>query len=47
VVPAHEPWLVALSLLVAFQGSYVGLHLARQIRGARNGSQRALITGSE
>jgi NO-binding membrane sensor protein with MHYT domain len=46
VVPAHEPWLVALSLLVAFQGSYVGLHLARQIRGARNGSQRALITGS-
>ncbi|MBK8161246.1 MAG: LytTR family transcriptional regulator DNA-binding domain-containing protein [Rhodospirillaceae bacterium] len=46
MVPAHEPWLVALSLLVAFQGSYVGLHLARQIRGARNGTQRALITGS-
>jgi NO-binding membrane sensor protein with MHYT domain len=46
VVPTHEPWLVALSLLVAFQGSYVGLHLARQIGVARAGSQRALITGS-
>ena len=46
MVPTHEPWLVALSLLVAFQGSYVGLHLARQIGVARAGSQRALITGS-
>ncbi|WP_374312172.1 MHYT domain-containing protein [Dongia sp.] len=46
MLPAHEPWLVALSLLVAFQGSYVGLHLARQIGPARGGSQRALITGS-
>ncbi|WP_374649883.1 MHYT domain-containing protein [Dongia sp.] len=46
MVPAHEPWLVALSLLVAFQGSYVGLHLARQIGVARATSQRALITGS-
>jgi NO-binding membrane sensor protein with MHYT domain len=35
-----------LSLLVAFQGSYVGLHLARQIGNARARSQRALITGS-
>jgi len=42
----HEPWLVALSLLVAFQGSYVGLHLARQIRGAGGNVQRLLITGS-
>ena len=46
MVPSHEPWLVALSLLVAFQGSYVGLHLARQVRTARGVSQRALITGS-
>lgn len=46
MVPTHEPWLVALSLFVAFQGSYVGLHLARQIGVARAGSQRALITGS-
>jgi NO-binding membrane sensor protein with MHYT domain len=28
---AHNPWLVALSLMVALQGTYVGLHLARQI----------------
>jgi NO-binding membrane sensor protein with MHYT domain len=35
-----------LSLLVAFQGSYVGLHLARQIGNAQARSQRALITGS-
>lgn len=46
MLPAHAPWLVALSLLVAFQGSYVGLHLARQIGNARARSQRALITGS-
>ncbi len=32
--PSHEPWLVALSLFVAFQGSYVGLHLARQVEAA-------------
>lgn len=46
MLPAHEPWLVALSLLMAFQGSYVGLHLARQIGVARARSQRVLITGS-
>lgn len=27
----YEPWLVALSLFVAFLGSYVGLHMARGI----------------
>ncbi|WP_374380709.1 MHYT domain-containing protein [Dongia sp.] len=46
MTPTHEPWLVALSLLVAFQGSYVGLHLARQIRLAEGLLQRTLITGS-
>ena len=46
MTPTHEPWLVALSLLVAFQGSYVGLHLARQIRLADGLLQRTLITGS-
>lgn len=46
MVPTHEPWLVALSLLVAFQGSYVGLHLARQIGFAVGGAQRILITAS-
>ena len=29
----HEPWLVALSLIVAIQGAYVGLSLAVQIGG--------------
>ena len=28
----HEPWLVALSLLVAVQGAYVGLSLGRPSR---------------
>ncbi len=28
---SYEPWLVALSLAVAFLGSYVGLHMARGI----------------
>lgn len=44
--PTHEPWLVALSLLVAFQGSYVGLHLARQIGDARGARHRRLIGSS-
>lgn len=44
--PSHEPWLVALSLFVAFQGSYVGLHLARQIGAASGVRRRALIAAS-
>ena len=28
----HEPWLVALSLFLAIQGSYVGLSLAADLR---------------
>ena len=43
---AHQPWLVALSLLMAFQGSYVGLHLARQIGEARGVRLRRLISSS-
>lgn len=43
--PSHEPWLVALSLFVAFQGSYVGLHLARQI-GRAEGLRRRLLIGA-
>lgn len=42
----HEPWLVALSLLVAFQGSYVGLHLARGIEDVRGLPRRRRITFS-
>lgn len=44
--PSHEAWLVALSLFVAFQGSYVGLHLARQIGVAQGLRRRALIASS-
>ena len=43
---AHQPWLVALSLLMAFQGSYVGLHLARQIGEATGFRHRRLIASS-
>ncbi|WP_181706461.1 MHYT domain-containing protein [Chthonobacter rhizosphaerae] len=42
--PSHEPWLVALSLLVAFQGSYVGLNFARGIENAGGIRRRHLIT---
>lgn len=46
MIPSHEPWLVALSLFVAFQGSYVGLHLARQVGAAEGLRRRALITAA-
>jgi NO-binding membrane sensor protein with MHYT domain len=46
MMPSHEPWLVALSLFVAFQGSYVGLHLARQVAAAEGMRRRALITAA-
>ncbi|HEV2956398.1 MAG TPA: MHYT domain-containing protein [Xanthobacteraceae bacterium] len=38
----HEPWLVALSVLVAIQGSYVGLSLAVQV-GTTVGLRRRLV----
>src|SRR5262245_11111169 len=38
----HEPWLVALSLIVAIQGAYVGLTLARQV-GEAIGLRRRLL----
>jgi NO-binding membrane sensor protein with MHYT domain len=44
--PSHEPWLVALSLFVAFQGSYVGLHLARQVSPAEGLRRRFLISAA-
>lgn len=42
----HEPWLVALSLIMAFQGSFVGLSLAVQVRGARDPRRRHLLAGA-
>lgn len=44
--PTHELWLVLLSLLMAFQASYVGLHLARKIGMAHGMRRRILISMS-
>jgi NO-binding membrane sensor protein with MHYT domain len=42
----HEPWLVALSLVVAIQGAYVGLSLAVQVGGTIGVRRRWLLAGS-
>lgn len=42
----HEPWLVALSLLVAIQGAYVGLSLAVQIGTAVGVRRRWLLAAA-
>ena len=42
----HEPWLVALSLFVAIQGSFVGLSLAVQVGAAVGLRRRLLIAGA-
>src|SRR5439155_17184456 len=42
----HEPWLVALSLVVAIQGAYVGLSLAVQVGGTIGGRRRWLLAGA-
>ena len=44
--PTYEPWLVLLSLIMAFQASYVGLHLARKVGMAQGTRRRALISMS-
>ncbi len=42
----HEPWLVALSLIMAFQGSFVGLSLAVQVASAVDPRRRMLLAGA-
>jgi NO-binding membrane sensor protein with MHYT domain len=42
----HEPWLVALSLVVAIQGAYVGLSLAGQVGGASGLRRRLLLAAA-
>ncbi|HZS63389.1 MAG TPA: MHYT domain-containing protein [Xanthobacteraceae bacterium] len=42
----HEPWLVALSLIVAIQGAYVGLSLAVQVGDAVGLRRRLLLAGA-
>ncbi len=44
--PSYEPWLVLLSLALAFQGCFVGLHLARKVGLAQRLHRRALISMS-
>src|SRR5712671_461350 len=42
----HERWLVALSLIVAIQGAYVGLSLAVQVGESAGLRRRLLLTGA-
>ena len=42
----HEPWLVALSIGIAVQGSFVGLSLARELDSAEGFRQRLLLAGA-
>jgi NO-binding membrane sensor protein with MHYT domain len=43
---SFSPWLVALSVALAIQGSYVGLSFAVQVAGAKGARHRALISGA-
>jgi NO-binding membrane sensor protein with MHYT domain len=42
----HEPWLVALSIAIAVQGSFVGLSLATGLDAATGVRRRLLLAGS-
>ena len=42
----HEPWLVALSLVVAVQGAFVGLSLAVKVGDAVGVRRRLLLAGA-
>ena len=42
----HEPWLVALSVAIAIQGSFVGLSLARGLDSAEGFRRRLAVAGS-
>ena len=42
----HEPWLVALSIAIAIQGSFVGLSLARELDSAEGFRRRFVLAGS-
>ncbi len=45
IIP-HEPWLVALSIAIAIQGSFVGLSLARGIDSTSGFRRRLALAGS-
>ena len=42
----HERWLVALSVIVAIQGAYVGLSLAVQVAESAGLRRRLLLAGA-
>ena len=42
----HEPWLVALSVGIAVQGSFVGLSLARELDSAEGFRRRLALAGA-
>lgn len=46
MVVSHEPWIVVLSVLVAIQGSYVGLNLALELPGSLGNRRRVLLAGA-
>jgi diguanylate cyclase len=43
---SHEPWLVLLSVLIAIQGSYVGLSIALDLDDAEGLKHRLLLAGA-
>jgi NO-binding membrane sensor protein with MHYT domain len=42
----HDPWLVALSVVIAVLGGYTGFGLAARIRGTPDVSRRLLLAGA-
>lgn len=46
MVVSHELWIVALSVLVAIQGAYVGLNLALALPGSSGSRRRVLLAGA-
>jgi len=46
MVVNHEVWIVALSVLVAIQGAYVGLNLALELSGSAGGRRKLLLAGA-
>ncbi len=43
---SYSPWLVARSIALAIQGSYVGLNFAIRVARAQGERQRALLAGA-
>ena len=46
MVVNYEAWIVALSVLVAIQGAYVGLNLALELPGSAGGRRKLLLAGA-